>query len=441
VTSQLPITVQLWYIRYSATGWFEITANYRETVVGPVTKGQFRRPTSEHTEYNKNIAILQYQYRLHMYMFEYDKATWDGLMAGHGLDVSITSTDPSTPQGFGNFIWETMFQQMTTDGFNALGDDNGRITYNRIPFSDNTGYFPINPPLPHSLIFKDRWQPNLVTPSAPCTQNGNRLYSRVQTFITPQIENTDPMLIPPTEYSNIADWRSPKETFFWPGNPFKYKAKADQVIEATATVTDLQKMISEFFDAKLFSLGLIGDTLFTRYFPNNLDRYTEFEFTINNAVFDTVISVWKAKRNYDQPRPYSVIRENYVSLLGVVRDITSYAGPYQGTKTFPADQWQSYLVSDAHPEYPSGTACVCAVWAEKGSSNVEPGATPAVDTPVFWATLQEMASDCGYSRNWAGVHYLDSIVESRRVCPKFAQKIIENKNKLLNGDATWVNWL
>eukprot|EP01124_Arcella_intermedia_P007009 TRINITY_DN1425_c0_g2_i5.p1 TRINITY_DN1425_c0_g2~~TRINITY_DN1425_c0_g2_i5.p1 ORF type:complete len:504 (+),score=107.48 TRINITY_DN1425_c0_g2_i5:213-1514(+) len=432
---------------------FEVFSVYSPTAVGPYTKGTLRRPAAEHTLYNKNVAIVKLQYNINMWVFSYDSATWNSLMASHGLTPSNT-TDPSDPQGIANLIWEKVFTLMTTDGFNALGDHGG-VLYNRLNFSDYTNYKPVNFPIPNPMIMIDNWQPNLVQNFAPCTQSGQRIFPRIQTFITPQLQYTKPFLVTPSTLSTVT-WNAPQDTADISYQ--LYKDKTNQVIDTLKNLTDTQKMISEFFEAKLFSLGLIGNSLFNHYYPDNLDKYTQFEIVVNSAIFDVITSVWGAKAKFNSVRPYSAVRTVYWNFWQK-KNITSYAGPFQGTQTFPANQWASYLNTDAHPEYPSGTACVCSAWAsaarqffgsdylnftivfQPGTSVIEPGLTPAAPVSVTWATLTDMENDCGASRNWGGVHFLASIAEAQRVCPGLSNDVITNLNKLMNGDASWLTWM
>ena len=70
----------------------------------------------------------------------------------------------------------------------------------------------------------------------------------------------------------------------------------------------------------------------------------------------------------------------------------------------PASQWRGYLDVADHPEYPSGSAAFCgAISASarlffgddklnytfpvmKGSSTIEPGITPPVDTDIVYTS-------------------------------------------------------
>ncbi len=56
---------------------------------------------------------------------------------------------------------------------------------------------------------------------------------------------------------------------------------------------------------------------------------------------------WREKVRHDRVRPPSQIHMRGDTL------VNSWAGPYQGTKLFPAKDWQAYLRVMPHSEYPS----------------------------------------------------------------------------------------
>ena len=102
----------------------------------------------------------------------------------------------------------------------------------------------------------------------------------------------------------------------------------------------------------------------------------------------------------------------------------------------PASHWKEYLNVADHPEYPSGSSAFCAAHAQAarrflgddtlnwavpvpmGSSTVEPGITPATDIVLGpWATWTEWETECGLSRLWGGVHFLDAIAAGNPIGP------------------------
>ena len=83
-------------------------------------------------------------------------------------------------------------------------------------------------------------------------------------------------------------------------------------------------------------------------------------FLENVAVHDAGIAVWGAKRHYDAVRPFSAVRKVYGA-----ETVTAWGGPGVGTVTdIPGNDWESYLSTADHPEYPSASACFCASLAQ-----------------------------------------------------------------------------
>ena len=133
--------------------------------------------------------------------------------------------------------------------------------------------------------------------------------------------------------------------------------------------------------------------------------------------------------------------------------MTAWGGPGKGTVTdMPGSEWKSYLDTADHPEYPSGSACFCAAHAEaarrlyggsdqlelwwpigKGSSQVEPGITPADTIWLYWKTWTDFENDCGMSRFWGGVHFLSAIDASKQVCRQFGDMAYDFMMDHLNG--------
>lgn len=297
---------------------------------------------------------------------------------------------------------------------NQLGDEGGQ-KYNRRPYADYTGYKPVN--TPYALIDPSRWQPLVVT-------DGSGIF-RTQQFVTPQMRLTLPYSYPdPATFTAPAPYKSNPTS---KGGLKAYKQQADEVLAASAALTDQQKMKAELFDNKIVSLGF--GTLFAAHANGlTLDEFVHYDFLANVSAFDTAIAVWNEKVKYDAVRPVSAIGYLYGD-----QPVRAWGGPGQGTVSdIPASAWQSYLPTADHPEYPSGSASFCAATAQAsrhffgsdafgwsvpapaGSSRIEPGVTPAADIVLGpWNTWTEFENECGLSRLWGGVHFMDSITAGR----------------------------
>lgn len=409
--------------------WYDATAPYHPTAVGVYTR-LGRQPAAQATNRNINTALLYASYRVLLNLLPNRTETWRNMMMDVGLDPDDDSTDTSTPVGLGNVGGMGVVTGRQNDGMNQLGNV-GR-TFNPMPFMDYTGYAPVN--TAYRLRDPSRWQPDIQ-------RQGLGLY-KVQQFVTPQYALVEPYSyrtprafhVPPPFNSNV---RHRKE----------YQQQADEVLEASAALTDEQKLKAELFDNKILSLGF--SAVFAAQSQGlSLLEFIQLDFLTNMAAFDAGIFVWQEKRRWDAVRPFSAIPFLYGN-----RPVTAWGGPGQGTVQIPANEWKSYLEEADHPEYPSASTCFCnahgrsarlflgtdalgfPVERPAGSSNIEPGVTPASDTLIVFDTWTDFVADCGQSRVWAGVHFQAAIDESSKICPMFGDMAFEYMQRLVDGTA------
>lgn len=392
-------------------GWFDAIAPYGNTSVG-VSSRIDRRPPGERTDYHRNVAILHASFHVLNSLYPTYAANWRAMLQAAGVDPDDTSLDPTSPVGIGNIAGRAVVAARENDGMNQLGNRKNlglgtEVAYNRRRYSDYTGYQPVN--TPQEVKDPSRWQPAIV-------DNGYGIF-RAQQFVTPQFR-----LVAPYSYPTPEPFKAPKPDASDFKNRALYKQQVDQVLAASASMTDRQKMIAELFDNKIFSLGF--SALFASVAANlSLEEFVWYDFVTNLAAFDTGIAIWQEKTRYDAVRPFTAIRVIYKD-----QKVTAWGGPGRGTVTdLPASEWRSYLPVADHPEYPSGSASFCAAHAQasrlffgsdtlgwsfpvpQGTSVIEPGVTPAADISLGWATWTDFERECGQSRFWAGVHFPASI--------------------------------
>src|SRR5829696_2019266 len=387
---------------------FDAIAPYHPTAVGVYTN-LGRRPVEERTQRNKNIALLYATYRAEMGLLPSKQAVWREMLTSVGLNPDDNQENNITPVGIGNTAGNAWIAAHLHDGMNQLGDEGGR-KYNGRPYADYTGYQPVN--TAYKLHDPSRWQPLVTT-------TGSGVFT-VQQFVTPQAALLTPITyrrallkqlqVPPPTHSNPAT------------DPVGYKAQADEVLAVSAGLTDEQKATAELFNNKSVSLG--GAQFFIAAARGlNLDQFIQLGFLTNVAAYDTVVPVWSEKRRYDAVRPTTAIRYLYGD-----HKVTAWGGPGRGTVSdITGNEWRSYLPTADHPEYPSGSANLCAAHAQaerrffgddqfgwslpvaKGSSGIEPGVTPATDIVLHFDTWSQFERDCGLSRLWGGVHFRASL--------------------------------
>lgn len=412
--------------------WFDAIAPYHPTAVG-VYSDLGRRPEVEQGDnYFLNVATMYASYRILHNLMPAHAADWRAMMEEAGLDPDDDQENTVTPIGIGNLAGKAVAQARENDGMNQLGNEGGR-DFNRTPYADYTGYRSVN--TPDNLRDPSRWQPEVK-------RVGLGLYV-AQQFVTPQMRLTEPYSL-----KKLHKYRAPVPVASNVRNFRAYKQQVDEVIDASANLTDEQKMIAELFNDKLRSLGFSG--LFaTQQAGLGLAESIHYEFLTNIAEFDTAIATWDNKVIYDAVRPFSAVRYVYKN-----KPLIAWGGPGKGTvDDIPASQWKSYLGTADHPDYPSGSASFCGAHAEasriffntdelnwqvpapKGSSLVEPGVTPQTDLVLHFATWTEFEQECGLSRLWGGVHFNAAITQGRNIGHKVAKDAYKFMQAHLNGDA------
>jgi len=412
--------------------FFDAIAPYHATALG-VYSHLPRRPASEGlNDRNRNIAIFYASLQVLNSLYPAERARWAAMLRGVGLDPDLASNDLSTAAGIGRAAGNAVVAAREHDGMNQLGDAGGR-QFGRAPYRDSTGYAPVNSA--YELRDASRWQPALTT-------RGTGIFT-VQQFVTPQFALTLPYSyrspqrfhVPPPVASNP----------YGPGGRARYKAQADEVLAASATLSDVNKLTAELFNNKIESLGFVALFLSqSRHW--NVEQFVQYDFLVNLAAFDGGIAVWQEKRRFDAVRPVSAIRYLYGDGL-----VNAWGGPGLGTVALPAKAWSSYLGVADHPEYPSGSSCFCAAHAQasrrflgsdmlgwrvpfaRGSSRVEPGVTPAQDITLSFDSWTQFEQNCGQSRLWGGVHFQAAIDASKPMCRTIADGAVRFLERQIAG--------
>jgi hypothetical protein len=234
------------------------------------------------------------------------------------------------------------------------------------------------------------------------------------------------------------------------GQTLKYlKGNATRVINVSAHLSELQKLVAEFFDAKIMSFGGF-ERLFAYQNGWCHDKWIEYE-QLSAAFYDATIIVWKEKARIDAIRPVSAIRW-LVSKGLLPKKVKAWAGPGKGTRTIRTNAFQSYLRTMPHTEWPSGTSCICQVFIEwtklynKGSdkinlplkwkpgcSSVEPGVTPKKQLSYTFTSLKHLQTMCSVSRQWAGVHFEASVRDASGICSGIAAQGYAKVQRLKSG--------
>src|SRR6266568_2549728 len=169
---------------------YDAWAAYDHHAVGTRLGGTLRRPPAERTPANTVQAISFAAYHAAVDLFPGSTSVFDPVMRRLGYDPGDRSSDTSTPTGIGNVAAHAVLDFRHRDGANQLGDEPGGTP--GVPYSDYTGYTPVNEPMdirvpfdPTTVHDPNSWQRlryvdgsgNLVTPGFVGAQ-----WQRVMTF-------------------------------------------------------------------------------------------------------------------------------------------------------------------------------------------------------------------------------------------------------------------
>jgi hypothetical protein len=185
---------------------------------------------------------------------------------------------------------------------------------------------------------------------------------------------------------------------------------------------------------------------------HTLDDDVKMFFALTNAMLDAGIAAWDAKRAYDSVRPVTAI-----SLLFRGKKIRAWGGPGKGTIEMDGAQWIPYqpvtFPTPPFPDYVSGhstysaaAARILTLWTgserfgemvtlPRGSSKIEPGATPTQPVTLKWETFSEAADEAGMSRRYGGIHFARADLAGRKLGRLAAEKVWQKSQSYFDGTA------
>jgi hypothetical protein len=387
-----------------AVAMYDAWAAYDATAVGTRLGGALRRPLAERTLANKNTAIAFASFRALRGVFPDHEPFLRAEMERLGFDPDAPANDPTTPEGIGTAAAAAVLAHRARDGSNHDGSEPG---CDGTPYSDYTGYRPVNPP--DRIVDPDRWQPIAFT-----RPDGTKF---TPGFLTPHWFKMKPFALesaaqfraepPPTTKTNDAELR----------------AQTEAVLRLNQELSPEQKAVVEFMRDGPRSTGQSGHWLrfaqdVSRRDGNDLDRDVKLYFAVACVAFDAFLACWETKRHYDTSRPWTLVRHYFKG-----QRVRGWAGPKGGVCEMDCEQWHPYspavFVTPPFPGYTSGHATVSGACAKVlelftgsdvyGAKEVrrcclltedDHGAEATLDLPTFSATA-EMAAR---SRAMGGYH-------------------------------------
>ena len=362
------------------TAIFDAWAAYDPKAISTQLGDTLQRPEAEITEDNKEEAMSFAAYRVLTELFPDQVDIFNELMVQLDFDPNNTTTDTTTAAGIGNISAQTLLQFRLLDGSNQ--DGNHPLGTLGVPYSDISGYEPVNPP--GNPLDIERWTPELVPIDAEPGQEDT-----IQNFLTPHWGDVTPFALesgaqfrpeapePFLLVEGDVDLEAQTITLEDTGevlpitrdligdaiNP-GFIEQAETIIDISADLTDEQKLVAEFWEdggGTSFPPGTwltFGEFVSARD-DNSLDEDAKLFFALGNAVFDAGVATWEAKTFYDYTRPVRAVRElGELGLIGEFNEdlggyaIEAWAGPGEGTQTILATDFLTYQTPGGHPSPP-----------------------------------------------------------------------------------------
>jgi len=306
-----------------------------------------RRPENERTLKNKEEAISYAAYRAMMVYYAFDSAELTKSMQHFGFDPSDNSLDPTTPAGVGNLAAKAVVEARLNDGSNQTGGVAGSTGK---PYSDYTGYKPVNPA--DTLNDIKRWQPKYFTDG-----KGGRIAPGCLTAQWP--------LVKPLLLDSANEFR--------PGPPpaigsAELKQDVTDVVNYQANLTNEQKALVEFMRDGPRSVQQAGHWFIFAQAVSVRDKHTldddvKMLFAVEAAAMDAFIACWDAKMHYDFARPYTLVHYYFKD-----KTIKGWRGPDKGWGEMKGQQWRPYspdaFLCPAFPSYVSGHSTVSGACSE-----------------------------------------------------------------------------
>eukprot|EP01026_Neomeris_dumetosa_P053705 TRINITY_DN47_c0_g2_i1.p1 TRINITY_DN47_c0_g2~~TRINITY_DN47_c0_g2_i1.p1 ORF type:complete len:540 (-),score=55.38 TRINITY_DN47_c0_g2_i1:552-2171(-) len=395
-------------------------------------------PGREFTPVEQTIAMAYAQNQrigAELYLYEPVMAEFFEL---YGYDPDNNSTDLSTAAGFGNVIGKQIFDYYRNDGYNEDGALTRKV--NPMPFDDYSGYAPVNSP--EELTYPLRWQ--------PLKESDGRGFFYYQQHVTPFIPfvklhalTQEEMMGMKVEWPYASD-RDSKE--LREEDVVAIREYAQELFELSANLTEVQKLLTYFFDSKVRSLGFLVITvlplLYTTEQIKNDSLVNLGQQGYITALHDSTVVVWKEKLRHDAVRPTSIIE-----YLLDNEEVLAWGGDGNDTtRQIQAKEFVSYLRTMPHSEYPSGSACACeasigfirefygvdelekpySVVFIEGAVNTNPKIQLSKPTVVLFRSLSELSRICAESRLWGGFHFRPAIEAGTKLC-KGIGKIVNDR--------------
>lgn len=333
-------TVTSRYLGLIFTAIFDAWSRY-DAKATPVYLNAERRPASEMTLKNKEIAISYAAYRAMSEYFYSDSLLFKNFMIELGLDPNNKELNPNTPEGIGNLAAKTLIEARKNDGSNQYGEETGS---NGEPYFNYTGYEPVNSADKNVDI--NRWQPKYFADG-----KGGKF---APGCLTPYWGKVKPMTLKSSD-----QFRSEAPPLV---DSEQLAKEVAEVVDLQAKLTNEQKALVEFMRDGPKSVQQAGHWLI---FAQNvavrdshtLDQDVKMFFLNQIVAMDAFIACWDTKMHYDYARPYALVHHYYKN-----KKIKGWGGPDKGMIEMLGQEWRPYspetFLCPPFPAYVSGHSTV-----------------------------------------------------------------------------------
>ena len=261
--------------------------------------------------------------------------------------------------------------------------------------------------------------------------------ANTQSYLVPGWGNVSPIVDVSSQTVSIG------EAFF--PSVSSHNTSVDQVLQISKTLTDYQKMVTEFWIGGANTVTppgiwmLIGCKI-AQYLQQDLTTQLSMFKYLSAAVFQAGISAWYLKWKYQQARPIQLVRYlyngqtapnwtgsvdlgawiPYQSLTGITPPHPDFVSGhstfsaaasrvldlYLKTPGVPTIQFDSSDLLLMSPIFQNniGKTCLNTIICYPGSSEFQPAVVPNSGVTLSYNSWDDMANDAGISRIYGGIH-------------------------------------
>ena len=162
-----------------------------------------------------------------------------------------------------------------------------------------------------------------------------------------------------------------------------------------------------------------------------------FKVGLSTVEYDAVVQAWAEKKYHDLVRPTTVIKHWGND------NLYTYGGDPEvdGPVTIKARDFEAHIRVMPHPEFPSGSSCLCTAYYEFSDIFFQNRYNDTLSDLVWefkgneyvLEDMEELRDACGQSRLWGGMHYGAAIPAGEEICSGLGQLSYDYVTTLKNG--------